>query len=111
MDLCAKGILHTHGLRLKLKQWTAQQLAEKVKEASVPPSEISITRLIDDCLLILYREVKALNVLSEEGKLGVNQARNLRDHLKLLFDLKDREKDSLQGITDEDLKKALDENL
>jgi hypothetical protein len=71
-------------------------------------SDISIQRLIDDMLLVLYREVKNIQILSVKGKLDANTARDLRDHLKLLFELKDRENESLKGMTDEDLQKLLD---
>jgi hypothetical protein len=71
----------------------------------VPPiSEISVARLIDDALLVLYREIKNLVARSVNGKLEANDARDLRDHLKLLFELKDRERESLRGLTDEQLK-------
>lgn len=75
------------------------------REITPPPiSEISIDRLIDDSLGVLYREIKNLVSLSARGKLEPNDARDLRDHLKLLFELKAREKDSLAGITDEQIK-------
>jgi len=90
---------------MKLKQWSAQQHEERLKEALTPPKDISVTRLIDDGLVILYREIKALDLLSSEGKLGPNEARDLRDHLKLLFELKERESDSLKNISDEELSK------
>jgi hypothetical protein len=71
----------------------------------VPPiSDISVARLIDDGLLVLYREIKNLLMMSVNGKLEPNDARDLRDHLKLLFELKDRESESLRGLTDEQLK-------
>jgi len=74
------------------------------REITPPPiSDISVQRLIDDCLLILYREVKNLMTLSTRGKLEPNDARDLRDHLKLLFELKAREGQSLQGLTDEQI--------
>ena len=77
----------------------------------VVTADISVQRLIDDSLLILYREVKNLLTISVRGKLDAASARDLRDNLKLLFELRDREKDTLRGITDEQLaeqvKKAL----
>lgn len=83
--------------------------AEPVETPSI--GDISIQRLIDDGLIVLYREIKNLLMLSAKGKLGAVEAKDLRDHLKLLFELKDREGDSLLGITDEDIreqaKKAL----
>jgi DNA polymerase-1 len=43
-------------------------------------------------------------MLSVRGKLESNDARDLRDHLKLLFELKDRESVSLKNLTPEQLK-------
>ena len=74
------------------------------KELAVSFSDISIERLIDDSLVALHREIKNLLTLSSRGKLEASDARDLRDHLKLLFELKDRENESLKGVTDEELK-------
>jgi hypothetical protein len=77
-------------------------------------SDISVTRLIDDGLLALYREMKNILMLSAKGKLDAASSRDLRDTVKLLFELKDRESESLRGLTDEQLqakvKEALDDN-
>lgn len=82
-------------------------LGSPFKEKAEPPppmSEISIARLMDDGLVALYREMKNLLTLSSKGKLDAPSARDLRDHLKLLFELKDREGESLRNLTDEQLK-------
>lgn len=71
-------------------------------------SDISVDSLIGDGLLALYREIKNLLVLSSKGKLEPNSARDLRDHLKMLFEIKDREKDFLKNISDEDFKALLE---
>lgn len=70
-----------------------------------PPkvSDIDISGLIDDGLLALYREIKNILMVSSRGKLDAATARDLRDHLKLLFELKDREKDWLKSLTPEQL--------
>jgi hypothetical protein len=78
---------------------------EKVPDPVI--SDISVTRLIDDGLLALYREIKNLLMLSSKGKLDPNNSRDLRDHLKLLFELQAREKESLKNITDEQLKEQV----
>ena len=78
-------------------------LAPKAKVEDIPISDISVARLIDDGLLALYREIKNILNLSAHGKLAANDAKDLRDHLKLLFELKDRENESLRGLTDEQL--------
>lgn len=77
---------------------------EAPKIETPPISEISVQRLIDDGLIVLYREIKQLMIRSGADKLNPNDAKDLRDHLKLLFELKDRETESLSGITDEELK-------
>jgi hypothetical protein len=87
----------------------------KQPEVKLPPiSEISISSLLDDGLLTLFREMKNLKSASVNGKLSANDAKDLRDHLKLLFELKDREEQLLRGLTDEDLekqaRKALNDN-
>jgi hypothetical protein len=73
------------------------------EEPEAPPSDVSIARLLDDGLIALYREMKNLLVMSSKGKLSAANARDLRDHLKLLFELKDRENELLRGLTDEQL--------
>lgn len=77
-------------------------------------SDISVQRLIDDSLLALSREVRNLLTLSSRGKLEASDARDLRDSVKLLFELKDREHESLRKLTDEELKvkakQVLDDN-
>ncbi len=81
-----------------------QVLTAKEPEIKTPPiSEISIGSLLDDGLLTLYREIQNLKALSVKGKLEAADARDLRDHLKLLFELKDREDQMLKGMTDEEL--------
>ncbi len=69
----------------------------------IPKSDVSIDRLLEDGLYILYREIKNLMIVSARGKLEPNDAKDLRDHLKLLFELKERENEQLRGLTDEQL--------
>lgn len=78
-------------------------LAPKAKVEDIPISDISVARLIEDGLLVLYREIKNLMSRSTNGKLDASDARDLRDHLKLLFELKDREDALLRGLTDAEL--------
>lgn len=74
------------------------------REINPPLGDISVQRLIDDGLIVLYREIKNLLAYSTKGKLDPNSAKDLRDHLKLLFELKDREAASLRNLTDEQMK-------
>lgn len=78
------------------------------KEINPPPiSEISVARLIDDGLQALYREMRNLLIASAKGKLDPASSRDLRDTIKLLFEIQARENMSLQGLTDEDLKERV----
>lgn len=86
--------------------------ATEIPPAPVPQeeqliSDVSVQRLIDKSLTALQREVTNILALSAKGKLDANTARDLRDHLKLLFELKDREKDFLNGLTDEQIEELL----
>lgn len=92
---------------MKLKTWTKQLESEQAINDTPPVSDISVQRLIDDSLQALYREIKNILVLSAKGKLDAPTARDLRDHLKLLFELKDREGESLHGLTDEALQEQV----
>jgi len=74
-------------------------------------SDISIEGLIGDGLLVLYREIKNLMSKSMYGKLEASDARDLRDHLKLLFELKNREKEFLNTLTDEEIESKAKEVL
>lgn len=85
---------------------TQQLEAEATKDPVV--SDISIDGLIDSGLLVLFREVKQLLLLSSKGKLSPTDARDLRDHIKLLFEIRDREGDVLHLMSDEDLHKILE---
>lgn len=87
----------------------------KDQEPDPPLSSISVDRLLDTGLLCLHREMRNLMAASSKGKLDAASARDLRDTVKLLFELKDREADLLKGKSDEELaelaKKAqLDDN-
>lgn len=89
-----------------MKYIAKPQTVVTIKEdavASDPVSDISVARLIDDGLLVIYREVKNLLLLSAKGKLDAASSRDLRDTVKLLFELKERENESLRGLTDEQL--------
>lgn len=83
----------------------ADMIADGVAKEIEPDlvSDVSISQLIDNGLVTLHREMKNIMVMSSKGKLDPNSARDLRDHLKLLFELKDREEDGLKGLTDEQL--------
>ncbi len=76
---------------------------KKEPEESFVVSDVSIARLMDQGLTCLQREMKNLMMLTARGKLEPPEARDLRDTVKLLFELKDREAELLKGLTDEQL--------
>lgn len=90
---------------------TAFSIKREDREPEDVVSEVSLSRLLDQGLLSLSREMKNLTILSSRGKLDPPDARDLRDTVKLLFELKDREIDLLNGLTDEELQKQLDEKI
>lgn len=79
----------------------------ETKAPDILVSDVSVQRLIDSCLVALDREVRNILILSARGKLDPATARDLRDTSKLLFELKDREADSLKGLSDEELENLL----
>lgn len=79
------------------------------KVADLPVSDVSVDELIGDGLSALYREVKNILVMTTKGKLDPNNARDLRDHLKLLFELKDRELDRVKSLSPEQLKYLIEQ--
>lgn len=97
-----------------MKHWSKKTTdLSELDAPAAPPihvSDISVARLIDDGLIVLHREIKNLLAFSVKGKLDPANAKDLRDHLKLLFELKDRESQSLRGLTDEQLQEMLAQN-
>lgn len=71
-------------------------------------SEISIGALLDRGLLVMQREMINLNKLSLEGKLTGSDSKDLREIVKVLFELKDREDQLLRNKTDEELRAMVD---
>lgn len=94
-----------------VKPGTPVDFTPKEKPADLPISDISVDRLIDDGLLALYREMKNLLILGAKGKLDAPSSRDLRDTVKLLFELRDRESESLRNLTDEQLQDKVKEVL
>lgn len=76
------------------------------------PSDINLTDLIDKNLLILFRETQKL--MRESGTLELlpkDSAHSVRENLKLLVELRKKEKEILDTMTDEDIEKLIDSKL
>lgn len=66
--------------------------------------DIDLDDLISRCRLVLWREVHNLQIASAGGaKLTKDQAIELRENMKLLVELKKKEKDYLDSLPDEEL--------
>lgn len=90
---------------MKLKEFSKKIESDKLDSDL---SDISIDRLIEMGLTALDREIRNLTMASAKGKLDAPSAKDLRDHIKLLFELQQREADFLKGLTDEQLQAILD---
>lgn len=86
---------------MKLKAMLKQQ---SEVEASAVITDTSVDALLDGGLLALSREMKNLLIASAKGKLDSASARDLRDSIKLLFELKERESKNAGQLDDEQLK-------
>ena len=96
----------------KIKYFPPQR---KLTEQAPPPTpvlldppvgKISLDWLIGRHILMIYRETRTLLENCSGGrKLCKEDAQCLRDNLKLLLELKDREKDLLEGFEDAELEK------
>lgn len=75
------------------------------------PKDINLDDLISKHLLILYRETRSLMVESASGKLSKDSAISMRDNMRLLFELKKKERELLDNLTDEDIVKLLNDQL
>lgn len=94
---------------VKPNQSSIPKAPEPEKDPGI--GNISIQRLLDDGLLVLSREIRNLTIASVSGKLDASEARDLRDHIKLLFDMKEKEQESLRDMTDEQLREAAKEAM
>jgi hypothetical protein len=86
------------------KPSTTVMQAPAQKAPDILVSEVSILGLIDKGLVALHREMTNLLILSAKGKLEAPLARDLRDTVKLLFELSDRGEKLLKDKTDDELK-------
>lgn len=66
--------------------------------------DVSLDDLLSRCMLVLWREVYNLQEATSGGsKLTKEQALELRENTRLLMELKKKEKDLLDGLSDEEL--------
>ncbi len=66
--------------------------------------DVTLDDLLARCIRILRREVKNLEESSSGGsKLSKDQSNELRENVKLLMELKKREKELLDALSDDEL--------
>lgn len=72
-------------------------------EAAKPPDvgTFDLDKMLDQCGIILQREVYNLLSASSAKKLGPADARDLVAYIKLLHELKSEQADLLKSLTDE----------
>lgn len=86
---------------------------EKKKAVRDPkPSQISLGELMDKHLLLLYRETRALLMESGNGgRLSKDSATMMRENLKLIVELRKKEKELLDQLSDDEIKKLIEEKI
>lgn len=89
---------------------SAEPPLPKKRNRDPKPSDISLNDLMDKHLLLLYRETKMLLQESSKGaKLSKESALCVRENLKLLMELKKKEKELLDTASDAELKKLVED--
>lgn len=69
------------------------------------PSDIDLDDLLDKQTLILYRETKNLLIESSKGLLSPAASGSLERVMKLTAELRKRQKELLENLSDEELEK------
>jgi hypothetical protein len=75
------------------------------------PADISLSDLMDKYLLLLYRETKHLLRESvSDGKLSKDSSHCMRENVRLIIDLKKKEKELLDSLSAEELDKLTNDH-
>lgn len=101
-----RKIVTGQGIKDENGHYVPSQPASKV--ADPIPSDINLSDLLNKHLLILYRETRSLLEETATGKsLSKDRAHSMRENIKLLMDLIKKEKQLLESLPEEELKKLL----
>lgn len=98
------GVKNADGSYAKVPPAETPGAPPTVKEE--PKADADLDNLLSKCLIILDREVRHLMMLSME-KLNKDNAHSLREHTKLIMDLKKREKELLDDLPEGELEKLV----
>jgi len=67
---------------------------------------------MDSHLLLLFRETRALLIESAKGeKLSKDSSQAMRENMKLIMELKKKEKELLETLTDDEIAKMIEAKL
>lgn len=80
------------------------EVEERKEVEEALSSEFDVERLLDQGGEILRREIKNLMMESSGKKLSPTSARDLVAYIRLLSELRAQEVDTVEGLTDEELK-------
>ena len=83
---------------------------KSLRRPDVPMTAVTLDGMLDTSLMTLYRDVNRLYEESDKRKLAPASAIQLRENIKLLMSLKDKELEKLKELSDEDLAKIADED-
>lgn len=102
------GIKDENGIYMPVPKIKAHE--EPLVEMNTPMEDISLDKLLNNCLVLLDREIKELRKESVLGKLSKDSAHSLRENAKLILDLKKKEKELLDGMSEEELREFIEKN-
>lgn len=103
--------IHIHPDQIRKVKEEEAEIARKSKlPPDLPISDISFGDLLDRSRLILHREIGNLTYESSQGKLSKDSAQSLRDYVKLLTDLNEREKELVKDLSADQLKEITNES-
>ena len=74
------------------------------------PSEVSLDAILDRQLLALHRVTKQLASLSVSGQMTKDEIQSLATCIRVTMDLKAKEKELLDKMSDDDLEKVADKD-
>ena len=96
----------------KIVQGVKDESGSYIKETPVSVAvedvtvvDLSLDSFMEKYLHLLHRETKALFLEAAQGKLSRDSSQSMRDNLKLIMELKKQEKQLLDNLTDDELKK------
>jgi len=100
--LIVPGVKDASGAYIKTEE--PKPKAKRFREPIA--SEISLNELMDKHLLLLFRETKMLLEESSKGqKLSKDSAHSMRENLKMIVDLKRKERELLDTLSTDELTK------